>query len=195
MANIVFDLDDTLMSTARLLVAALNSLTGQAHNHNTLYSYDLSSVYLLPTDVIQDCFRDQKSLEQVEWSGDQTVWNSHVWRWSEQGHNVVYCTARGWHPDAAAITDQHLMRVGETPCEVVIVPHGESKITALAHRGINPHVFVDDVYSHVIEAHHAGARSILFGQPWNHLNIWGNRVLSQQELVEAVDAALDARTG
>lgn len=195
MANIVLDLDDTLMSTASHLLTALNRLTGQVHSPQTLWSYDLSSIYLLPPDVIQECFREQKSLEHVEWSGDQSVWNAHVWRWSEAGHQVIYCTARGWHPEAESITTHHLIREGETPVELVIVPHGVSKIEALSQRGIKPHVFADDLYANVIDAHHAGARSILFGQPWNHLNVWGNRVLNQQELVEAVDAALEARTG
>lgn len=195
MANIICDLDDTLMTTAPLMVAALNSLTGQSHNHQTLYSYDLPNVYTLPSDVIQDRFVEQQVLERAQWTGDQKLWNAAVWNWAVQDHRVIYCTARGWHPGAWQETMKHLCAVGETPCDLVIVNHGEDKTEALLRQGIKPHVFLDDSYDHMMSAHKAGARSILFGQSWNHLKIWGNRVLNQHEAIQAIDAALAARMG
>lgn len=192
MANIICGLDNTLMTTAPLMVAQLNSLTGQAHNHQTLYSYNLPNVYALPFDVIQDCFVKQQVLEHAQWTGDQKVWNAAVWNWLANGHQVVYCTARGWHPNAHAITLKHTCAVGEIPVELLVV-NGEDKTQALLRQGIKPHVFLDDNYDHVVSAHKAGARSILFGQAWNYLKIWGNRVLDQHEAIQAISAALAAR--
>jgi 5'(3')-deoxyribonucleotidase len=191
--NLVFDLDDTLIEATKEIVAALNRVTGKAMNHQFLWNNDLSAVYERPMDEIQTLMVEHLCLERSVWSDTQLSWNHAVWRWAEAGHNVFYCTARDWHPDAKAITDRHLAAAGETPGTAVIVPYGVLKTEFLLNNNIRPDIMVDDSFEQVVNAATNGCTSLLFSRPWNNLKTWGNRVCNQAEIIQMVDAKIVER--
>lgn len=195
MANIVVDLDDTLMDFVVHACHALNKHTSIKRDPQTLWTYDLGALYSLPHTTVHEVMLERKVLESATWSDSQAEWNRHVWRWSADGHQVVYCTARGWHPEAEAITNQHIMAAGEVPVSLVICDYNQSKVEALAKANIVPHIFVDDQYAHVVEMSKRGAATLLVSKPWNHLNVWGGRVLDQLDIVTSINQLLNDRLG
>jgi hypothetical protein len=192
-ANIVVDLDDTLMDFVVHAIHALNKHTSIQRDPQTLWTYDLGLLYSLPHSTIHQVMLERCVLESANWSDSQVEWNHNVWRWSAEGHQVIYCTARGWHPEAEAITTQQTCAAGEVPVKFVICDYAQSKADALAAAKIVPHIFVDDQYKHVVELSKRGAKTLLVSRPWNYMNIWGGRVLDQLDIVTSINQLLNER--
>lgn len=190
MSNIIVDIDDTLMRVAHHLIAPLNALTGKTWTEQNLWSFALDDVYGMTAPEIQKVWLDDKSLERATWMGDQQEWLRATTRWITQGHNLYYCSARMWHPEARELTVKHLEQEGFHSYRLYLVAPGLSKTEILLDNGIKPDVFADDHYGHVLEASKAGAQSIMYSQPWNFQRVWGNRVNTQDELIAGIDTAL-----
>jgi hypothetical protein len=195
--NLVFDLDDTLLDTLPGMVAALNTATGKDYDASTMTTYDLPSLYGIDPVEVQRIIVAHRVLENVKWLEPHNVLRAAFWRWACEGHQIVFCTARAWHPNAHEVTDSNLTANGDFPCEVVIVNHGDGyvKADALIARGLAPHVFVDDNYRQVVGAHKAGATSWLRRRRHNTLNLWGNTIYAQEGIVTAVDRSIESRRG
>ena len=190
MSNIIVDIDDTLMRVAHHLIEPLNSLTGKTWAEHNLWSFALDQVYDTPTHTIQQIWLKDKSLEKATWLGEQQDWLHAASRWTADGHTLIYCSARMWHPDAEQLTVQHLEQKGRHSYRLYLLAPGLSKVELLMNQGIKPDVFADDHYGHVVEASKAGAQALLYSQPWNFQNVWGNRVNTQDELIAGIDTAL-----
>jgi uncharacterized HAD superfamily protein len=189
-SNIVVDIDDTLMRVAHHLLEPLNALTGKTWTEHNLWSFALDTVYDTPAHDIQQIWLKDKSLERATWLGDQMAWLHAASRWIADGHNLIYCSARMWHPDAENLTVRQLESKGRHSYKLYLLAPGLSKTELLLNQGIKPDVFADDHYGHVVEASKAGAQSLLYSQPWNFQHIWGNRVNTQDELIAGIDTAL-----
>ncbi len=195
--NLVFDLDDTLLNTYPLMVAALNNHTGKDYPPHTLSTYNLPELYSIPQRKVQEVIVQAKILERVDWLENPTIFGQAAERWVSEGHQVVFCTARAWHPNAEQVSRKTLDGAGTFPYQLVIVNHGDGAVKAQALNACNiqPHVFVDDNYSQVVGAHRAGATSWLYRQRHNYLHIWGNSVHDHAGLIAAVDTSIAARLG
>lgn len=156
MLTLVFDLDDTMVPSAPRQLACVNEVhqTGFTYtdfadaNYSWLALLDKARGPDLPPSTQQDLqlvFRKGRLLEQSAFaSGTYEVWLSRFKAWHEVGYKIVVCTARGWHPDAAYLT-QGLLQELNSYCEVVVVNHDDSsKVAKLHATGIYPDLMVDD---------------------------------------------------
>lgn len=193
--NLVFDLDDTLLDTYPLLIAALNAHTGQDLCPHTQWSYDLPRLYSMSMADIQAVFVRAQVLENAQWLGNAREFNAAVWRWADAGHQVYFCTARGWHSAATKVSTASISHAGQIPHELVVVQYHDNKAQILQDLGIKPDVFVDDNYRQVVNANAVGATSWLYRRRWNFMDIWGNSVDNQLDLVQAVDHSIVQRQG
>lgn len=195
MSNIIVDIDDTLMRVAHHLLEPLNARTGKTWTEQNLWSFALDTVYDMPAREIQKIWLEDRSLERATWLGNKQDWLHATTRWLTQGHRLYYCSARMWHPDAEELTVKQLEEGGRHSYKLLLIAPGLSKLDLIRDQGIKPDVYADDHYGHVMDASKAGAQSILYSQPWNFQNVWGNRVNTQDELIAGIDSALEQVNG
>lgn len=156
MLTLVFDLDDTMVPSAVRQLDCVNEVYRTGFTYTDFAEVKFSWLALLnkargpdlPPSTqadLQLVFRKGRLLEQSAFAPDTyEVWLAQFKAWHQAGYRIVICTARGWHPEAAYLT-QGLLKELNSYCEVVVVNHDDaSKVAKLHATGIYPDLMVDD---------------------------------------------------
>lgn len=184
---IVWDLDEVLANMSAIMCERLNPLYGTATHPSAWTNHEFHQFFggadrqtfirrMIDLRIMEDCTPEHGSREVL------SDLNAAGWR-------QVIVTARGWHPDADAVTRDWLRRHGMAPFidEIVIVDAWASKVDALRRLG-RAALYVEDNPQHALAAaeRDLAAAVLLLDRPWNRT------VTAKAPLVriEAVHAAL-----
>jgi hypothetical protein len=202
-----FDVDDVLVESAPLFQASLDKWSGlcvpcETWEHNAFHLF-----YGVASD-------DAERMAELRllWQRDRVLERSPLSEGAAQALDEVHnmglkiglITARAWHPDGLAITEQ-MARDNHLPVErVVTLPFESTKADLLALQGVRVESFLDDTTRHAEACAKAGYRSAVLTRPWNknapaHLA----RVASiaqfpdwlRQQLAESERAKMSAKRG
>jgi hypothetical protein len=182
----VVDIDDTLLDSAPVFVSALNAATGLSYGVEHLWTYDLARLYNLSVSEVHEVFVSASCLEQTAWLPTKAAWSDFSKQFVDSGHQLVYCTQRGWHPHGAEITVAAL-----DGCAGLVhsIPFDVSKLDWLESNGYRPDVFVDDNFAYVTGASKRfNSYALLSSRTWNFMNTWGLRTDSTASIVNHITA-------
>lgn len=189
MSLLVIDVDDTLTNSAPSFLASLDRRSRFNGDYERVFNFDLRHTY--PDLTIEDMHQawiEDKVLESVPWYGDKEAWIKLSQRLGSAGHDIVYCTSRGWHPDAHAITADSLKGAHGT---VVVTPVFDTKAAVMSAMGLTPDLYIDDNFHNVMSMYKAfGCLSVLMYRPWNYLELWANRIDSPEGLHQVIEKRL-----
>lgn len=163
---IIFDLDDTLGDLKVRLQNIYRKKTGRTDIHYRDWK-DFNSVnYGYSFDDLTEFFIEDNSLRLMRAHAGVVETTARV---KALGYDIHIVTARGWHPDAQAVTEAWLAENNITFDQLHIVPFGHCK-EELTRSIPNIHFFVDDRMDHCLAMHKSGrveTQTLVFGQPWN----------------------------
>jgi 5'(3')-deoxyribonucleotidase len=161
------DIDDVLGYLGQLLNASLNTMTGRAVSFDEWSHYRVFEFYGIGVEQFLNRIIDEQLLTTMTpCEGAQQALASI----QQAGSDVVLITARGYHPQAEAVTLEWLDRHGMPFDDLIVVPEGQSKGEVAKRRypkGFS--VMIDDNDSNLDSMKSFGLvqQTILVDKPWN----------------------------
>ena len=172
--QIWFDFDDTLCDWHKIIIPLHNTLfqkhlTLKDHKHHDYFHlYDVAHQHQ-DWEWLREQWRTHHCAEQVELlSGVKEMLDT-----LSEHFSINIVTARGWHPNAEALTHQTLSQAGIVVDNVVAIHYGMDKGQVLKNRGNNIIAFVEDTIKHCDNVHSSGLDPsciYLIDAPWNQDN-------------------------
>ncbi|WAX21767.1 hypothetical protein [Stenotrophomonas phage RAS14] len=163
---IILDLDDTLGNIKERLQNIYRKKTGRTDIHYRDWK-DFGSVhYDFSFDDLTQFFIEDNTLRLMRPHAGTIETTARL---KSLGYDIHIVTARGWHPDAQAITEAWLTENNITFDQVHIVPFGQCK-EELTRTIPNIAFFVDDRIDHCLAMHKSGRvdkQVLVYAQPWN----------------------------
>jgi 5'(3')-deoxyribonucleotidase len=177
--TIVLDLDDVLANLRESLYQILTSATGVDLHWQHWTHYDLRQHYRLVENHLDKILIDAQVLEQCQpepGAGKIT----HALR--RLGFEVAIVTARGWHPQATAITRTWLQSQNISYDHLHVVPLGGNKLEVFTQLQ-DVVMAVDDHPDNITRYHAKGILSLLMDRPWNK-HFSGERIFSLDAIID-----------
>lgn len=163
---IILDLDDTLGDLKVRLQNIYRKKTGRTDIHYRDWKSFNGVNYGYSFDDLTEFFIEDNSLTLMRPHAGVVETTARL---KTLGYDIHIVTARGWHPDAQAVTEAWLTAANITFDKVHIVPFGQCK-EELTRSIPNIHFFVDDRMDHCASMHSSGRvekQTLVYGQPWN----------------------------
>jgi uncharacterized HAD superfamily protein len=163
----VVDIDDTIASLHPVINALCNDAVGFDLAAADWHTYDAKELYGISNECYTNMLIDNRTLQDVHPIGRAM---KTLLMMEEHGYTINYVTARGWHPDAKALTKTWLKKWNFPDGKLHVVPlyeckaqYSESKIATLAA------MVVDDSATHIKQFVHRRAANKIFliDRPWN----------------------------
>jgi hypothetical protein len=177
------------------MMHALNQKTGKNLHWSSYSTYDIPTLYGLDKDEFLQLLIDDKVIEQAEIhdSSYQFLSDLHA-----LNYYVVLITARGWHPQGAAITEQWVLDHKLNVDELIVVGADQSK-TEVTEKFGDIVFSIDDRIKHCREYTQTGRvkHVLVYDAPWNaHMTRWNSdwegydydeRIYDLHEIIKHVD--------
>lgn len=188
--TIVLDLDDVLANLRESLYQILTSATGVDLHWQYWTHYDLRQHYRLVENHLDKILIDAQVLEHCQPEpGAEKI--TQLLR--NLGFQVAIVTARGWHPQAKAITHSWLQSQNIFYDHLHVVPLGGNKLDVFAELQ-DVVMAVDDHPDNITRYDANGIFSLLMDRPWNK-HFTGERIFSLDAIVDyASNLELDSPT-
>lgn len=161
--TIVLDLDDVLANLRDSLYQILTQVTGVDLHWQHWTHYDLKQHYCMVEDRLEKILIDGQALERCHPEPGAETATEALRR---LGFQVAIVTARGWHPQAKAISHAWLQSQNISYDHLHVVPLGGNKLEVLAHLQ-DVVMAVDDHPNNIMRYHTQGIPSLLMDRPWN----------------------------
>jgi len=163
--TIIFDLDDVLANLRESLYQTLTRVTGIDLHWRHWQHYDLRQHYSTIAERLDEVLVHGRTLEACHPEPGAVAVTRAL---HELGYELAIVTARGWHPQAEAITREWLHHHHITYDHLTVVPLGGNKLTVLTpFRDIT--LAVDDHPSHIARYQTLNIPTLLMDRPWNAL--------------------------
>ena len=163
--TIIFDLDDVLANLRESLYQTLTQVTGVDLHWRHWQHYDLRQHYSTIAERLDEVLICERTLEACHPEPGAVAVTRAL---HELGYELAIVTARGWHPQAEAITREWLYHHRITYDHLSVVPLGGNKLTVLTpFRDIM--LAVDDHPSHIARYQTLNIPTLLMDRPWNAL--------------------------
>lgn len=190
----LIDLDDVLGDFANPMIRALNDATGKNLSRNDCKSFDVTPAYGISHDEFLDILINGKIIEKTEIheSSHKFLKDLHT-----LNYHTVLITARGWHPNGNALTEQWVADHKLDIDELIVVDMHQSKADTV-RKFKNITFSIDDRIKHCREYTQSGIidHVLLYDAPWNRNLIpwnsdWGGcdyseRIFNLHEIVTHV---------
>jgi 5'(3')-deoxyribonucleotidase len=161
--NIAFDLDDTACNLRVPMNQALNFYTGKAIHWKDWTGHNLEEIYEITSKEFVQILIDGHVIERAN---PVPKIKETLDSLKEKGYNIHIITARGWHPNGMAITEQWF-EDNKIPFDSInIVPLGGSKADIMDNIG-NIKYLIDDNENNCKEVISRGYDAYLVPMPWN----------------------------
>lgn len=163
--TIVFDLDEVLANLRDPIMRAMHKASGKLIHHREWEKHDLTQAYQVSNEVLLEIFCEHAVLQSAhpEPGARETIDLA-----KRCGFQVAILTARAWHPEGAAITEDWLYRHRIEPDFLHLVNLHEKKSDLVADYGA-VRFLIDDHPGHIqdisklVNVH----RAVLRDRPWN----------------------------
>ena len=197
----LIDLDDVLGDFANPMIRALNAATGKNISRSDCTSFDVKPVFDISDKEFLDILINGGIIENTEIheSSYKFLSDLHV-----LNYYTVLITARGWHPNANALTEQWVADHALDIDELIVVDMHQSKADVV--KKFSSITFsIDDRIKHCREYTQAGIieHVLLYDAPWNtNLTSWNTdwdghdydeRILDLHEIIDHVEWATNER--
>lgn len=171
MATIVLDIDDTMVPSLDVQIHCISQEHGKTYSVEDLRAVDYHWLKFsnMTADQLQEVFIRRQLLERVKfYEQARPMWEVCIADWKAAGHEVLFCTARDWHPNALEITKNLLGTAIWMRAPIFLVPHdhSRSKVERLHDIGVHPDVFVDDNPREIKAAADVGVPVVLRNNPF-----------------------------
>jgi len=178
--TIIFDLDDVIANLRESLYQMLMQDTGVDLHWRHWSHYDLLRHYNLSYARLTEILIRSQVLENCQPEPGAAAVTQAL---RAQGFELAIVTARGWHPQALAITDEWLRTHGVSYDHLHIVPLGSDKREVLKPFA-NIVLAVDDHPHNITRYVAANIPAVLVDRPWNV-------DFAHPERIQALAAVLD----
>jgi 5'(3')-deoxyribonucleotidase len=163
MNNVAWDLDDTICNLRVPMMQALNLYTGKAIDWKDWSGHNLEEIYEITSDEFVQILIDGNVIERAN---PVPRIKEVLDALKDKGFNIHIITARGWHPNGMAITEQWFNE-NKLPFDSInIVPLGGSKADIMDKIG-NIKYLIDDNVNNCKEVISRGYDAYLIPMPWN----------------------------
>lgn len=161
--TIILDLDDVLANLREILYRTLHRATGRDVHWRGWRHYDLSRHFSLENAMLEALLQEQQVLQHCDPEPGAARTTARL---RELGYTLAIVTARGWHPQADALTEAWLERHGIGYDTLHVVPLGGDKVGISA--GLRDvRLAVDDHPNNIRRYHAAGIPALMVQMPWN----------------------------
>lgn len=165
------DIDDVLGYLGQLLNASLNTMTDRSVPFEHWSHFRFFEFYGIGVEQFLNHIIDEQLLTtMLPCEGAQQALAAI----QQAGSDVVLITARGYHPQAEAVTLEWLDRHGMPFDDLIVVPEGQSKgEVAKRHYPKGFSVMIDDNASNLDSMKSFGLvqQTVLVDQPWNRSRV------------------------
>jgi uncharacterized HAD superfamily protein len=165
----IYDVDDVIYELKHTIRAALKDVTGKDIHPDLWHSFNLNEVYGVDIKDIFDSFHKHDILR----TGELNKQIFPVMEYMKKNNiKTKAVTARGWHPEADAITSAFFEENKIGIDEIHVVQHHEKKSDYISQiKGFEIVGYIDDNARHIKETREACGTTIknyfLMDQPWN----------------------------
>jgi uncharacterized HAD superfamily protein len=176
MKRAIIDIDDTIAELVPLLVEVFNEMSGAKLTVNDWTSYNVYDIYGVPQKEYFEVCNQRQIMERCMpiCLAKETLDVLHY----DMKWEILYLTARGWHPLGREITDEWLRRWEfPQPENLHVVGVNESKVNYLIDNEIYADLLADDNPKHVKDfINHSKELKLqlstifMIDQPWNKAN-------------------------
>jgi len=165
----IYDVDDVIYDLKYIIRTALADVTGKDLHHDLWHSFNLNEVYDVDLKLIFDAFHKHDILRNGVLNKDVHILNDYL---HQNNIETVAVTARGWHPEADAITKALFSDNNIGIDKVYVVQHHERKSDVIAQfKDFEIVGYIDDNARHIKETRAVCGDNIkqylLKDQPWN----------------------------
>lgn len=165
----IYDVDDVIYELKHTIRAALLDVTGKDIHPDLWHSFNLNEVYGVDIKDIFESFHKHDILRTGELNHDIFAVMDYM---KKNNIKTKAVTARGWHPDADAITASFFEEHNIGIDEIHVVQHHEKKSDYISQiKGFEIVGYIDDNARHIKETREACGTDIknyfLMDQPWN----------------------------
>lgn len=163
MPTVVLDLDDVVANLRDSLYQILSAASGRAYHWQQWQHYDLARHYPELADRLEALLVAERALERCLPEAGAAAATLAL---QQAGWQVAIVTARGWHPQAYAVTEAWLQQHAIVYQQLRVVPLGGDKRSVLAELG-EVRLAVDDHPTHIERYRQSGINTLLMDRPWN----------------------------
>jgi len=161
--TIILDLDDVLANLRESLYQVMYRTTGINTHWREWTHYDLGRHYQLDDTRLEVALMDEKALESCQPEPGAAAMTQAL---NELGFELIIITARGWHPNAHALTRDWLVQHDIRHDTLHVTQLGGNKLEALdTHAHIA--LAVDDHPNNLRRYQQAGIATLMPSRPWN----------------------------
>lgn len=179
--TIVLDLDDVLANLRESLYQTLTRESGIDLHWRHWTHYNLRQHYSVIGDRLEEILIHAQTLQACQPEPRAAAITQAL---AELGHEIAIVTARGWHPQAWAVTHEWLSRHRIAYHHLSVVPLGGNKLEVLQSFE-NIILAVDDHPHHVTRYLSVGIPALLVDRPWN-TDFRGERIYSLEAVLDYV---------
>jgi len=163
---IAMDLDEVVFNIRDVTLQEINRLGHDSviKHWSEWNTYSLIDMYGIPAKRLEEMYINKRILERGHAEDNASEVINRLYK----DHTIVFVTARGWHPQAKAVTMASLDKYNIPYDGIEVVPLFGGKTEALRNIG-DVDVFIDDNAGHVQDSidDKTSKRSVVRTMPWN----------------------------
>lgn len=165
----IYDVDDVIYELKHTIRAALLDVTGKDIHPDKWHSFNLNEVYGVDIKDVFESFHKHDILRTGQLNNDIFSVMDYM---KKNNIKTKAVTARGWHPEADAITSAFFEENKIGIDEIHVVQHHEKKSDYISTiQGFEIVGYIDDNARHIKETREVCGNGIknyfLMDQPWN----------------------------
>ena len=161
--TIILDLDDVLANLRESLYQVMSRATRIDKHWREWTHYDLRQHFQVDDAFLDEVLMREQALESCQPEPGAAEMTHAL---TELGFELIIITARGWHPEARAVTQDWLHRHGMRHDDLHVTQLGGNKLEVLGNTE-TIRLAVDDHPNNLRRYRQAGIATLMPSMPWN----------------------------